>query len=141
MHTMTQAEWTTFANHGTRTGKLATTRKDGSPHIAPVWFLVDGHRLVFMTGADTLKGRNLRRDGRFALCVDLEEEPFAYVLFQAEARISDDLDEMLPWSTRIAARYMGSNRAEEFGKRNAAPGELLVFGQISKVVAHTGISD
>ncbi|WP_407924422.1 PPOX class F420-dependent oxidoreductase [Actinokineospora pegani] len=138
---MTQAEWTGFANHGTRTGKLATTRKDGSPHIAPVWFLVDGYRLVFMTGAGTLKGKALRRDARFALCVDLEEEPFAYVLFHAEARISEDVDEMLPWSIRLAARYMGSDRAEEFGKRNAVPGELLVFGQITKVVAHSGVSD
>ena len=143
MHKMDRAEWLEFVHHGTRTGKLATVRADGSPHVAPIWFVVDegSDRLVFMTGADTVKGRALRREPRFALCVDLEREPYAYVQFQAVAEISEDPDDLLRWSTVIARRYMGEERAEEYGRHNAVPGELLVYGRITKVIALAAISD
>jgi Pyridoxamine 5'-phosphate oxidase len=36
MHLMERDEWLAFVMHGTRTGKLATVRKDGSPHVAPI---------------------------------------------------------------------------------------------------------
>jgi len=42
---------------------------------------------------------------------------------------------MLPWSIRIAARYMGADRGDEFGRRNAVEGELLVRLRIEHVVA------
>jgi PPOX class probable F420-dependent enzyme len=145
MYHMERDEWLTFVGQGTKTGKLATTRKDGSPHVAPIWFLVDaaddGDYLVFTTGADTIKGRTLRRDPRLAMSVDLEEPPFSFVQFTAEATISEDLDEMLDWATRLGARYMGAERAEAFGKRNAVPGELLVRARITKVVALAEIAD
>lgn len=145
MYHMERDEWLTFVGQGTKTGKLATTRKDGSPHVAPIWFLVDaaddGDYLVFTTGADTIKGRTLRRDPRLAMSVDLEEPPFSFVQFTAEATISEDLDEMLDWATRLGARYMGAERAEAFGKRNAVPGELLIRARIKKVVALAEIAD
>jgi PPOX class probable F420-dependent enzyme len=145
MYHMERDEWLTFVGQGTKTGKLATTRKDGSPHVAPIWFLVDttddGDYLVFTTGADTIKGRTLRRDPRLAMVVDLEEPPFSFVQFTAEATISEDLDEMLDWATRLGARYMGAERAEAFGKRNAVPGELLIRARITKVVALAEIAD
>jgi len=145
MHLMARHEWLAFAGHGTRTGKLATTRADGTPHVAPVWFVIDeaadGDHLVFNTSATTVKGRALRRDPRFALCVDDETPPFSFVTFQAEARLSEDPAELLDWATRIGARYMGHDRGEEFGRRNAVPGELLVVGRITKVVAQAEIAD
>lgn len=75
MAEMNPHEYRTFLQAGTRTLKLATTRRDGRPHVAPVWFLLDGDTIVFTTGADTVKGRDLRRDGRVALCVDDERPP------------------------------------------------------------------
>jgi PPOX class probable F420-dependent enzyme len=145
MRTMSRDEWLAFVNHGTRTGKLATVRADGSPHVAPVWFLVDTvdgvDFLVFNTATDTLKGKALRRDPRFALCVDTDEPPFSYVLLHAEAELSDDPEPKLRWATRIGARYMGADQGERFGRRNAVPGELLVRGRITKVVARADIAD
>jgi PPOX class probable F420-dependent enzyme len=137
---MTDEEWRTFVSHGTRTGKLATVRADGSPHLAPIWFLLDGDDLVFNTGEETVKGRNLARDGRIALCVDDDRPPFSFVTLNGRARLSDDLDEVRHWATRIAARYMGEERAEEFGARNGVPGELLVRVTVDKVVAVNGVS-
>ncbi|MDQ0989370.1 PPOX class F420-dependent oxidoreductase [Streptomyces sp. V3I7] len=138
---MTDEEWRAFVSQGTRTGKLATVRADGSPHVAPVWFLLVGDEVVFNTGKDTVKGRNLARDGRVALCVDDDRPPFHFVVMNGRARLSEDLDEVRHWATRIAARYMGEDRAEEFGARNGVPGELLVRVPIDKVVALKDLAD
>ncbi|MFJ8199558.1 PPOX class F420-dependent oxidoreductase [Streptomyces sp. NPDC096152] len=132
---MSDEEWQAFVSHGTRTGKLSTVRADGSPHVAPIWFLLDGDEVVFNTGKETVKGRNLARDGRVALCVDDDRPPFTFVVLHGRARLSEDLDEVRRWATRIAGRYMGEDRAEEFGARNGVPGELLVRVAVDKVVA------
>jgi PPOX class probable F420-dependent enzyme len=124
-----------FLGEGRRTGKLATVQADGRPHVAPIWFVLDGPDLVFNTGADTAKGRALRRDPRAALTVDLEEPPYAFVLVEGTVTLSDDSEQSLPLSIAIAARYMGDERAEEYGRRNAVPGELLVRLTPSKIVA------
>ncbi|MCZ4509003.1 PPOX class F420-dependent oxidoreductase [Streptomyces sp. ActVer] len=140
-HKMTDEEWRAFVSNGTRTGKLSTVRADGSPHVAPIWFLLDGDDLVFNTAKTTVKGRNLARDGRVALCVDDDRPPYAYVVLQGRARISEDLDELRLWAGRIGARYMGEERAEEFGARNGVPGELLVRVRIEKVLAEAGVAN
>jgi PPOX class probable F420-dependent enzyme len=132
---MTEPEWREFLLTGTRTGKLATTRLDGHPHVVPIWFVLDGDDLVFNTGAETVKGRSLTRVGWASLCVDDERPPFSFVTVSGPVTISADLDEMLPWATRIAARYMGEERAEEYGRRNAVDGELLVRLHAAHVVA------
>ncbi|MEU7177368.1 PPOX class F420-dependent oxidoreductase [Streptomyces celluloflavus] len=138
---MTKDEWQNFLSEGTRTAKLATVRADGSPHIAPVWFLMDGDELVFNTGKDTVKGRNLARDGRVALCVDDERPPFAFVVVEGSVEISEELADVRHWAARIAARYMGEDRAEEYGERNGVPGELLVRVRIGKAVAVTRLAE
>ena len=132
---MTEEEWRGFVSYGTRTAKLCTVRADGSPHVAPIWFLVDGDEVVFNTGARTVKGRNLARDGRVSLCVDDDRPPFSYVVLQGRARLSEDPGELRHWAARIGARYMGEERAAEFGERNGVPGELLVRVGIEKILA------
>ena len=130
-----------FLLEGRRTGKLGVAMKDGQPHVMPIWFVLDGDDLVFTTGADTVKGRWIQRDGRLCLCVDEEVAPYAYVHVRGRASVSEDLGELLHWATRIGARYMGEERAEEFGRRNAVPGELLVRLRPERVIAETGVAD
>ncbi|WP_335972032.1 PPOX class F420-dependent oxidoreductase [Streptomyces sp. CA2R106] len=143
---MTEAEWRKFATTGTRTGKLAVQRRNGRPHVTPVWFVLDDTdpadiRVVFMTGRDSLKGRALRRDPHFALCVDDQEPPYSFALFECTAELSEDLMALQNWGTRIGGRYMGPDRAAEFGARNAVPGELLVSGRIDRLTAEARIAD
>ncbi|GGS13559.1 PPOX class F420-dependent enzyme [Streptomyces aureoverticillatus] len=138
---MTDEQWREFVSHGTRTGKLSTVRADGSPHVAPIWFVLDGDDLVFNTGKDTVKGRNLARDGRVALCVDDDRPPFAFVVLQGRAELIEDIEQVRHWAARIGGRYMGENRAEEFGERNGVPGELLVRVRINKVLAQAAVAD
>ena len=124
-----------FLTRGTRTGKLGYLAASGRPLVTPVWFIVEADSLVFNTGKDTAKGRALARDPRASLCVDLEEPPFGFVQVQGEAELSEDPAELLRTATAIAARYMGAERAEEFGKRNGVPGELVVRLRPVKVLA------
>jgi PPOX class probable F420-dependent enzyme len=139
---MSDEEIRAFLSFGTRTGKLATVRPDGSPHVAPIWFVLDDDgSIVFNTGRDTVKGRALRRDPRISMLVEDEAPPFAYVRVDGVAELSEDLDAMLPWSTRIAARYMGAEHADAYGRRNAVAGEMLVRVHPTKVVALQGIAD
>lgn len=115
-----------FLLHGTRTGKLATVRKDGRPHVVPIWFVLEGDTIVFTTGEDTLKAANMRRDARVCLCVDDETPPYAYIMVEGTASWESDLARLLHWATIIGGRYMGRELAETYGKRNGVPGELLV---------------
>ncbi|MFD9459493.1 PPOX class F420-dependent oxidoreductase [Streptomyces sp. NPDC060027] len=138
---MTDEQWRAFVSQGTRTGKLSTVRADGSPHVAPIWFLLDGDDLVFNTAKASVKGRNLARDGRVALCVDDDRPPFDFVVLEGRAVLSEDVDELRHWAARIGGRYMGEERAEEFGRRNGVPGELLVRVRIEKVLAFAAVAD
>jgi PPOX class probable F420-dependent enzyme len=143
MHAMSEQERRAFLlAEPARTGKLATTRKDGRPHVAPIWYDVDDDgTIVFNTGAESLKGRSIRRDPRVALCVDDERPPFSFVIVEGTVDIGEDLDDVLVWATRIGGRYMGADRAKAYGLRNAIPGELLVRLRPTHIVASAGIAD
>ena len=140
MPEMTVEEYKDFLSHGTRTAKLATVRKDGRPHVAPIWFVLDGDELIFTTGRNTVKGQAILRDGRVSLCIDDEELPFAFALVEGTAAATEDAEDLLSWATRIAARYMGEEQAEDFGRRNAVEGELLVRVTPDKVVAESNVA-
>ena len=141
MQEMTNEEYREFLLGSIRTAKLATIRPDGRPHVAPVWFELDGETLLFMTGETTVKGRNLHHEPRVSLCVDDERPPFAFVVIEGRAQLFANDPDMLYWSTRIGRRYMGEERAEEFGHRNAVPGELLVRVTPTKVIAQKDVAD
>ena len=127
MQKMTPDEVKEFLATGTRTGKLATVRTDGRPHTVPIWFTLDGEDIVFMTMKSSVKGKNMLSSGRAALCVDEEEPPYAFVSIEANVIIEElSPAELLPWATSIGGRYMGEELAEQFGKRNAEEGEVLV---------------
>lgn len=129
------AEIAAFLSAGTHTGKLGWTAADGRPLVAPVWFVVEDGDLLFNTGKETAKGRAIRRDPRLVLCVDLEAPPYAFVQVQGTATISEDPGELVRSATAIGGRYMDAERAEEFGRRNGVPGELLVRLRPTKVIA------
>lgn len=138
---MTRDEYLRFLAEGSRTGKLATVTADGRPHVVPIWFVLDGETVVFTTWKTTAKARHIARDPRVTLCVDDERPPFAFVMLEGIAETIDDAAALLPWTTRLAARYVGADLAETFGRRNAVDGELLVRVRPTRVIAVKDISD
>jgi PPOX class probable F420-dependent enzyme len=123
-----------FISEGTRTGKLGYTASDGRPLVAPVWFVVDDGTLAFNTGKDTAKGRALARDSRAVICVDDERPPYSFVQVQGTVTISEDPADLVDIANRTGARYMGADRADEYGRRNGVPGEVVVRLQPTKVL-------
>jgi PPOX class probable F420-dependent enzyme len=141
-HKMSDEEvWAFLDATPPHTGKVATVRADGSPHVAPVWFAVDGREIVFNTGAETVKGRTLRRDGRVAMCVDDERPPFSFVVVEGTVEFDDDEAELRKWAGIIGGRYMGADQADAYGARNGVPGELLVRLRPDKITAETDVAD
>lgn len=141
MQKLTREKALAFLIARPRTGKLATVREGARPHVAPIWFALDGDTLVFTTWHTSVKANNIRHSPLVSLCVDDETPPYTYVIVEGTVTFSEDPDELLHWATRIARRYMGADRAETFGKRNGVPGELLCRLTPTRIIGHTGITD
>lgn len=139
---MSKVEVREFLMYSTRTGKVATVREDGRPHIAPVWFVLDeDDRVIFTTWHETVKAANLRRDPRVSICVDDQQPPFSFVVIEGTAELEAQAQDMLDWTTRLARRYMGEDLADSYGKRNAVEGELLVRVTPEKIIARKDLAD
>jgi PPOX class probable F420-dependent enzyme len=129
-----------FLLEGTRTAKIATVRANGRPHVAPVWFVLDGDTIVFTTWHETMKARNIRLTGQVSLAVDDQTPPYSFAIIDGTAELSDDLRQLEYWATEIARRYMGEELAESYGQRNGVPGELLVRVTPTKIIFATDIA-
>ena len=115
--------------------------RDGRPLVAPVWFVVDNGELAFNTGKETAKGRALARDPRVVMCVDDSQPPYSFVQVQGIATVGEDPPDVLDIATRTGGRYMGADRAEEFGRRNGVPGELVVRIKPTKVLKAFNVAE
>jgi PPOX class probable F420-dependent enzyme len=137
------AEVKEFLMAGARTGMLGYLASDGRPLVVPVWFLVDDGELVFNTSRDSAKGHALARDPRVTVCVDDAHPPFSFVQVQGVAATSEDPQELLDTAIRLATRYMGADRGDEFGRRNAAMavGGLVVRVRPTRVVSAFNLQD
>jgi PPOX class probable F420-dependent enzyme len=141
MGTMSTREWRAFLLAGTRTGKIATVSKNGRPTVVPVWFDLDGDELVFETDEDSAKARNIDANSNVAVCVDDEHFPFAFVSIHGRARVQRLAPaELLSWTTRLSRRYVGDDRADEYGRRNALEGAVLVRVRVDRVLATKDIA-
>ncbi len=142
-HAMTPEEIERFIRAvPARPAVLATVRADGRPHLAPVWVdLDDDGSIVFTTGEGTVKGRNLRRSGRAAMCIDDDRPPFSFVVLEGPVTIDDDLDQVRSWAARLGGRYMGEERSAAYGARNGVPGELLVRLRPERITSAADMAD
>jgi PPOX class probable F420-dependent enzyme len=148
MTDMSKAEVARFLMHGTFTGKLATVKKDGSPHVVPIWFVVKNGKgrgkawhIIFTTGDTSIKASNIQRDGRVSICIDDQQFPFSFVTIHGIAKIYPyKQKEVLEWSTKIAERYVGKRNAKTYGEVNGGEGAALVQIKPTKVIAEKDIS-
>ena len=106
-----------------------------------MWVDLDGDDIVFMTSSETVKGKAILRDPRVALCWDDEQPPFSFLLVRGTATTSVADDDLVVWATRIAGRYMGAGLADEYGRRNAVPPEMVVRVSPDRVVAKVHVAD
>jgi PPOX class probable F420-dependent enzyme len=139
---MTADEIRHFLLDTPRTGKMAIVRKDGRPRVAPIWFDLDGEKLIFTTWHKSLKGQHLQNGSYVSMAVDDERPPYAYVIYEGRAEIGTPTpEELVYWASRLAGRYMGADKAAAYGKRNGVPGELLIRVTPTTIIGKAGISD
>ncbi|GAA4545494.1 PPOX class F420-dependent oxidoreductase [Amycolatopsis samaneae] len=95
------------------TAHLATVLPDGAPHAVPVWIGTHGDHVVILTGPDSRKARNLRRDPRVALSLTPVDNPFQPVIIRG--RVVEWLDGDAAWEIvdRIATKYIGGPYSRE----------------------------
>jgi PPOX class probable F420-dependent enzyme len=156
MADMSKKEIRKFLTQGTFTGKLSTVKKDGSSHIVPVWFVLDGGKkkkrsatarrakdddIIFTTNGTSVKAKNIQRDSRVSICVDDQTPPFSFVVVYGTAKIHRYKQrELFRFATKIAQRYMGREKAELYGRRNSTEGEVLVRMKPTRIIAEKDIA-
>jgi PPOX class probable F420-dependent enzyme len=100
---------------GTSLAHLATVLSDGAPHSVPIWVGAHGDHIAFLTGPNSRKARNLRRDPRVALSLTPPDNPFQPVLIRG--RIIEWLEGDTAWEIvdQISTKYTGGpyRRGEE----------------------------
>ena len=104
---MTDHEIQTYLAAGAKTLQVVTIGQDGTPHLAPMWFVMENGRVVFRSFAKSQKIVNLRRDPRLTVLV---ETGAAYaelqgVMIKGEATLVDDPTYVLQIYGELAARY------------------------------------
>jgi PPOX class probable F420-dependent enzyme len=139
-HKMSRAEAWQFLTTGQMTATFASVRADGRPHAVPTRYAVDDDEIVFTTGETTVKAANIRQRPSVVVVVQDPAPPYNYVSIEGQARLIDDLPQCRDVSTRLGAKYMGEDRAEEFGRRNGVPGELVVRVRPTKVFGEANVA-
>ena len=122
---MSNSEILSFLTREPYTGHVATVRPDGRPHVAPVWFGIDGEDILFATSSDTVKARNLVACSMAAISVDDEAPPFAFAMVEGTVTIERDMDIVRYWAGEIAARYMGLEWARTYSASDSFPDDML----------------
>lgn len=135
--TMTAQETEAYLDE-THVANLVTLNPDGSPHVAPVWYVHRQGRLHISAGASAVKVRNIRRDARVAVSIANDSSPATYVLVEGQARVtSDDAAELL---VEMYVRYQGEERGTLSAQKTAVAGpSVAVHIEPSKII--TWVSD
>jgi PPOX class probable F420-dependent enzyme len=94
---------------------VATKNTDGSPHLAVMWYLVDGDEIVVNSAQGRRKDRNLAADPRMSLLV---EDGYRWVRIDGLASIDHDQTKAHAYIRRLASRYYEDERKVEEQMKN-----------------------
>ncbi len=140
MRKMVETEIMDYIDEQPRTAHLATVRADGRPHVSVIWVIRDGDEIVFTTWQTSVKAKNLARTGQAALSID-DFSDGSYIAIEGTVTIDPDPDLVRHWAARLGGKYMGEDRAEEFGARNGIPGEVTCRLRPTRLSGVRGITD
>ena len=94
---------------------VGTKNPDGSPHLAVMWYLLDGDEIVINSAQGRIKDRNLATDPRMSVLV---EDGYRWIRIDGRARIEHDQTIAHADIRRLAARYYGDERRVEEAMKN-----------------------
>lgn len=107
-----------------RIARLGTTNRDGTPHIAPVWYKFDGGAFLVLTERASQKHRNIERDPRVTLCIDDERPPYHTVLVRARVSVAEAPG--AAWREALAISYLGQENGKRYVAENMHPNDVML---------------
>jgi len=94
---------------------VCTLRKDGSPHMTPVWHILYENFVFIVIEQSSVKAKNLRFDERISLCIATETKPQKWVQINGKALLSkDNIPELV---NLMSDNYLGKNEGIEYSKK------------------------
>lgn len=104
---------------------VATLKKEGSPHVLPLWVDYDGRYfyLTILNGRSKLK--HLRRDNRIALSIASETMPYKAVVVEGTAELTEQ--DVWEITERVSFKYGGPEMGEKYMRffRKAGPRTIV----------------
>ena len=101
---------------------VATAGPSGKPHAMPVWYAWRDGKVLFHTGADSKKMRNLRENERISVVVDTKTAPYKVVVIEGTAK---QLPGDKTLSREVAIHYLGERMGAAYDARSEEPGALV----------------
>jgi PPOX class probable F420-dependent enzyme len=127
-------EWRAFIEQE-RTAVLASTGRDGFPHLVAMWYVPESESLLMWTYAKSQKVRNLRRDPRLSALIEAGEQysELRGVVIQGNAELVEDYDPVLKSGLALHLRYGGADDLSSV--RAQAAKRVLIRLPYDKVVS------
>jgi len=116
---MGEAEFEAFLaqTFPTPLGVTATLRRDGSPHIVPVWFRWNAGAVTIWTTESRVWVRNLVRDPRVAFSVQTFEAPYPAVMMRGRATAARSNEAATVEARAISRRYLDADEVGAYVAR------------------------
>lgn len=121
---MNEAELISFFDQVT-IGRLATHNEDGSIHITPIFFRYDQGKILMATQAPSRKVRNIQRDKRVSVLVDIPVVPFRGALVYGTAEL--DYEDVITKRIEIFARTRSREEGEEYARRLSEKWQCVII--------------
>ena len=104
---------------------VASLMRDGSPHVTPTWVDIENSTILINTAVGRIKQKNISRDGRVALAIADQSNPYDMVTVRGKVieQITGSVAET--HIDKLAKKYMGK---EKYPGR--APGEKRILLKI-----------
>src|SRR5881396_2909266 len=94
---------------------VGTRNPNGSPHLAVMWYLLEGDDIVVNSAQGRIKDRNLAADPRMSVLV---EDGYRWIRIDGRAKIEHDQKVAQADIRRLAGRYYEDERKVEESVRN-----------------------
>jgi PPOX class probable F420-dependent enzyme len=115
-----------------RIAVLATLNASGSPQISPIWYRYSDDRITMSTTTETVKSRNILRDGRASVCVYSDPEGLEYAALSGTATVIDD-SKLWAETRAIVDRYELPDRADARMRRLERQDRVILSLEVDRV--------
>jgi PPOX class probable F420-dependent enzyme len=104
---------------------IASLMKDGSPHVSPTWVDIENGTVLVNTAVGRIKQKNIARDGRVALAIADQNNPYDMVTVRGKVVEQITGQEAEKHIDKLAKKYIDKDKYP-----GRAPGEKRILLKI-----------